>query len=489
MVASTLLGVLSIVAKAATLDLTGAMTLALEKNLDVRLSVFSIGDKEAALTKTMGDFDFNLSGTVTRDHAETPSSSSLDGVGSVVRSDSMSYKPTLSRKTIYGTELSVPYSYTTSESNSSYNRIPVGHNTSLALKVTQPLLKPFQDDYFRRNIRRAEFDLAQARAKHGEKLDDTALRAAELFLETAREQQTLRVQEMMYENARQAEEFVKLKKRVGKSSSIEVLEAEAATSKALDGVLSSRLSMATKMDDLSIHVFGQTQTIDLSDGLKEFLGGNPRNDLNSLVALAQKRRSERVSQVQATKKSEVELSAARADLLPTFNFESSYTHKGLAEGFGASQQQVSRGDFPSWSLGLKLERPIMQYAARAALDAKRFAYEQQRLKEAVVVRDIEIEVRKSIRDVDVNWERLQALRNAAMAQRQRIEAVAEKFKAGQISVSDMNRARADAETSEVDEIKSRYAYVKSRLKLMASAGTLLDYVKSTRGLINQPMIE
>ncbi|MEK7356906.1 MAG: TolC family protein, partial [Bdellovibrionota bacterium] len=105
---------------------------------------------------------------------------------------------------------------------------------------------------------------------------------------------------------------------------------------------------------------------------------------------------------------------------------------------------------------------------------------QQSIKEAQLARDLELELKKALRDVDVGWQRLGALSNAARAQKQRFEAISAKFKAGLVSITTLDKARADAESSELESIKARFAYAKSRLKLAAARGLLLEAAKSRR---------
>lgn len=459
------------------LSLRDAMRTSLERNFDVLLSATSVEDKQSGITRALGDFDYQVSGSLTREHSETPSSSSLDGVTSVVRSDSTLFKPTLTKKTRFGTELSLPYSYTISESNSSYNRLPIGHSTSGAIKIVQPILKSFAKGYFERNIYRAEQDLNSARAKHGEKLDDTALKAAELFLDALRDKETLRVQKIIYENAKNADEFVDAKRKVGKASLIEALESEAAYSKSQDSLLNAQATSESKVEELGAHVFGKLPVaLKINPELGTLLDPPQKTNLPELTTLAVKLRPEVIAQKAATRKAEIELSAAATDLKPTVNLEGSYTHKGLAENFYASQDQINKGTYPSWSVGVKVERPLMRYASRSAIISKQLLLEQQKIKQAQLERDIDMEIKKSARDTNVNWERLQALSKSAEAQKQRLQAQTEKFKSGQVSVADLNKARADAETAEVDEIKARFALARSRLKLAASTGQLLQLV-------------
>lgn len=462
-------------ARGADLDLWQAMRESLAKNYDVRLSELTQEDREAGVLRSRGEFDTTFAATFTRDHTETPSSSSLDGVTSAVISDSTSIKPTLSTKTRFGSELSLPYSYSISQSNSSYSRIPVGHNTSLGVKLTQPLLKVFEGGYYEKNVKRAEIDLEVAKAKHGEKLDDTAMKTAEIFLDALRDRETVRLQETLLSNARAAKEFVSAKESLGKASFVERLEADAATSKAEEALLASRASLANRLDDLGAHAFGSLPPdLKLNPELGSLLTPAETLDSEQLQENALARRHEVKAQDQSTQKARLELAAAEADLLPTLNLEGSYTQKGLAESFEKSQAQVDRGEFPSWSAGLKLERPLMRHAARSANQSKIFQLEQQKIKESQLVRDVKLEIKKVVRDVEIGWKRLEALQAAATAQRQRFDAIFAKFKAGVVSVATLDKARSDAESSELEHIKARFAYAKARLRLEAARGRLLE---------------
>ncbi len=468
-------------ATAAGLDVWDAMQTAVSQNFDVRLSDLTKDDRAAGVTRSQGEFDTNLSGTFTRDHSETPSSSSLDGVTSVIRSDTTTLKPTLTTKSRIGTELSVPYSYSISESNSSFSRIPVGHNTSLGLKITQPLLKSMEEGYYQRNVKRAELDLEIAKAKHGEKIDDVAMRAAEIFLDALKDRESVKLQEALLVNTRMAEEFVNAKHAVGKASMIDRLEAEAATSKSEESLLSAKTSLANRIEDLGAHVYGKLQAeLQMNDDLGSLLQPAAPLDFDTIKKEALSRRSEWLAQVKASQKARVEFAASEVDLRPNLSFEGSYTQKGLDQDFQKSQAQVDNGTFPSWSAGVKFERPLMRFAARSANESKRLQFEQQSIKEAQLARDLELELKKALRDVDVGWQRLGALSNAARAQKQRFEAISAKFKAGLVSITTLDKARADAESSELESIKARFAYAKSRLKLAAARGLLLEAAKSRR---------
>ena len=164
--------------EAKTITIREAAVLAVKNNFDMKIEQSSVEQNGGAYTKSLGEFDFTLDLSTSIVDSESPSSSSLDGVSpaTAIVSKSKTYEASLSKKFKFGTELSLPYSYTIEESNSSYSLIPETHETSFGFTITQPVLLTFFPSYFTKDIKKSQIEWDMAKDKYGQKMQETIMK-------------------------------------------------------------------------------------------------------------------------------------------------------------------------------------------------------------------------------------------------------------------------------------------------------------------------
>lgn len=469
---------LPLMVAAVPLTLKESLVETLKNNFDVRINSTTVDDKRALYTKALGNFDFQLSGTVTRDHNKTPSASSLDGVTSAVVTDNFSLKPTLTKKTALGTEISVPYSYVKTVSNSSNATLPESHNTSLSLKLTQPLLRAYSKGYFSRDLAKAELEIEAAKQKYGQQLLDVCDKTLGLYLDTLRDNESLKVKEKSVHLSQETYDLAKMKHDLGKASLVDLLEAEGVLLKSKESLLSTRTALDGKFLELQLAVFANSATkIEITEDLTADLVRPPDNlSEESLIQEALKTRPELRANEIALREARMDVRSAETDQLPVLNFEGSVTYKGVADKYSASQEQINKGRFSSYSTGLKLEQPIMGYAAKGEMTLKSLRLQQEELRISQAKRNVELNVRKDLRNYTTTWERIETLQKMVLSEQQRFEGQTLRYRQGKISIFDLTRSQQDLENAELESIKAKIAYKKARLDLAVSVGRLFkDY--------------
>ncbi len=447
----------------------------LSHNLDIKISNIVPQSSEGAQMSALGEYDFNTSLKYSYDHSDTPSSSSNQGVTSSVVNDTKTYAPTISKKLTTGTELSLPYDYKVVTSNSSSTTLTVGHSTSLGLTLKQPLTKSFYPWYFSKLLTAAAIDVEIAKLKNRTDVIDIVSKTLELYFDTLKEKESLRIKELSLEQSQQTLDYSKNKRKLGKASLVDQLQAEGKFQKSNEGLIEAKNSYQNKADELGLSVYAQPNAaIKINDDITSLeVAPAPLNE-EEIITQTLKDRLEIKSSDQSIEKASEENRAAQVDRLPNVTMDGSLTYKGLGPDFQSSQTQVNKGNEPSYSATLNLEQPVMRYAAKGQSQIKSLRLQQESLRRSSTERNIALEIRKNIRQVQTNWLRIEALRKVVTAEQEKYRGQNKRFKEGAISIFDLTQALQDREQAEFELLSARISYIKSRFQLSKSRGKLLE---------------
>jgi len=172
---------------------------------------------------------------------------------------------------------------------------------------------------------------------------------------------------------------------------------------------------------------------------------------------------------------DIQLYLRNNELLPKLNFVAGTGHTGLGNSFGGADRKLRSLDWYSWSVGVNLEYPIGNHAARARYRRASFDRQQAVLDVRALALQIQLEVRNAVRQVATNAERLVAVAAAVQAEEERLRAEEIRFLEAHVGTSqdvlDAQAALAQAESRRLQaliELNNAAADVE-RLK-----GTLLE---------------
>lgn len=459
------------------LSLREALSLSLEKNLALKISGLSVEEKQALTQKAYGAYDIDLNLGVTIDRNITPSSSSLEGVAedNALKTKDTLTNASLKKKFGFGTTVEVPYKYTIAETNSTNQRFSTAHKPNLTLKITQPFLQSFTPSYFTKNLTLAEYDWEIAKMEHGAKINSTLSKTIQLYFEALKEQSNLQIRKSAYETARTNFEFVKEKRSVGKSSLIDVLEAEGTMQKLHEAYLKAEASLKNKKEEFQSHVFAEPKEgveldATLLSQMKAYIfKESPEEMLKQALELRMETRKAATSVVRA----EAERLGASVDRLPNVDLSGEVTQNGLDENFSKAHQQIKDRTYTSWQASANLKYPLLNYAARGAHAQKELRLEQEKIKQLQTSRDIALEIRKYLRDLDTGWQRISALSKALEAQTQKYEGKQQRFRLGLLSQFELDKALEEKKQAEIELLDAKIAYQTAIYKLAEARGTLL----------------
>lgn len=135
--------------------------------------------------------------------------------------------------------------------------------------------------------------------------------------------------------------------------------------------------------------------------------------------------------------------------------------------------------YNNWSIGLTLNIPFNTVLTRAEHAQAKLSLQQAQLRLEDQEQQIFLEVKTAVRDVEINYERVQAYRAARELAEKKLEAEQEKFKVGKSTNFFLLQYQRDLADARNAELMSMVDYILSLARLDRALGTTF-YTKNIK---------
>lgn len=465
------------------LTLKDSIILAIQNNYNIKIAKLDPVIREKGITVAKSKFDPILKITGNTEEIETPSNSQLQigfGSGKIAgfRDDSQTLNATIEKLLETGATFTLGFNL---EQHFFRPGPFVFFNPSVTsnieAKITQPLLKNAGIFNNRSNIYIARNDKKKSILQLKQVAIDVVKTVQKAYWELVNAIENLRVKNKSLERARKLLKENKIQVKVGTIAPIEVLEAEEGVASQGEAVIVAENEVKDKEDELKQVVNLSNHSV-LSDATvipldkPSFKIKNVSFDESIKVAL--KNRPELFEQSLDVRNANIRVKQQRNQLLPKLDFEAGVRYNGLGGNKGDALDSIFSEQFQSEFFGVTLEVPLGNREARsnyskAKLEAMQSVFERSKVEQEIVV-----EVRKAVRQIKTNIERIKATRKAEELARERLEAEEKKFKVGRTTSLEVIRAQEDLAIAEGNATNAIVDYQISLGDLDAAMGTILD---------------
>jgi outer membrane protein len=442
-----------------------------------------------------------ISGSYQYVHSSAPQSSTVVTGTSVLVNKNDLGSVTYNQGFLTGTNVSLGYTDSHLESNSTRAQLNPYRSGGLSLTITQHLLQGWGMAVNKRNIEIARNNRELADLQFKQQVIVTTAVAASLYWDLVSfnddvkaKQSSLDYNQRLYNNNKRQVE-------VGMLAPIEVIRAEAA--------------VASSQQDL---IISQTRVLQQETILKDFLSRNgvaspameqahiiPTDQIRvpeveaiqpyqDLVGQALSGRPElAIARINVTN-AKINLKGSKAELLPTVDAFGNIANNGLAGainslsatpvsntnsligGYGSFLSQIFDRNFPNYSLGLQVNIPIHNRIARADYTLDQITERQQQL----ALLGAEKQVRVDVQNAMIGLQQARATYQAAVKQRileeQTLDAEQKKLNLGASTIFNVILVQRDLAAAQSAEVSALGNYSKSRVQLdFATAQTLVNY--------------
>ena len=496
-----------------TLELTlrEAVEMALRHNLQVRINKFAPQVQAENITSARARFDPTVTFDVPSAFGRNTSqgTSTLAG-GDVVTDETFGGGFGFSHLLEYGTNYSINWTAQRRFSTNSFSTFNPNFSSTLRVQLTQPLLRNFGRESNISQIVIAQDNLEVSMETFRNQVQQTMLSVYEAYWQLVFAEDDLAVKELSLDLAQQQFERNKVQVEIGTLAPIETIQAEQQVATNELQLTQARQALADARDDLRrlLNVEAGTlvgwdvplvaadepqvtgELIDLEEAINQALERDPQ--LRSLRVGVRTRA--------------LSVRTARNALLPQVNFSGSLVLSGQGGdtlirggGFGSSEilevqeggfsdalRNLFSGEFRNWQVGLQVQFPINNWAAKAQ-HAQAIINERQLLVQiADREQQLRVDITKAARQVTSGAQQVaQATVARVLAERQ-LDAEERKFAVGtttNFEVLTFQRDLANARTSELQAITN---YMNSGARLEQAKGTLLESLGMSIGMAGVP---
>jgi outer membrane protein TolC len=130
--------------------------------------------------------------------------------------------------------------------------------------------------------------------------------------------------------------------------------------------------------------------------------------------------------------------------------------------------------YPNWSVSLSLDLPLNTIISRASLAQARVDLQQATLQLKQQEQNIYLEIKRAVRAVETNYQRVEAYKVARELRQQQLEAEEEKLKVGLTTPYFVLQYQRDLATSQTTELQAIIDYNLSLADLSRAMGISLE---------------
>ena len=480
-----------------SLSLDDCIADALKNNLRVAVEVLNPNIADTTVIRAGEKFIPSISFGYNNRETNTASFSWIDAADQV-RSSYNDYSVYLNQLIPTGGIFNLSLSSYKNETNRSFQTINPRYGSTLTLSFIQPLLKNFGFKMNRREIIIAKNNRDISEHEFHQTLLETVYRVEEAYWMLAYSIEDLKVKRQSLQLARDLLEENKRKIEVGTMPPIEIFTAESEVANREADILQADRLVKNNQDRLkkilNLPIFEEGEPTEIIPSDRPDFERKVIN-IEEALATALANRPDLMATKVNLETREFNVSYAKNQLLPDLNLQASYWSPGISgtQILYLDNNPLTRivvGTVPgaptdalkdafkfrynNWSVGLTLDIPLNTILTRAQHAEAKLSLEQAQLRLKDQEQEIFLEIKTSVRDVEINYERVQAYRAARELSEKKLEAEQEKFRVGKSTnffLLQYQRDLADARTA---ELRSMVDYILSLARLDRAVGTTLE---------------
>ena len=460
------------------LSIDQARAMAMRNNLDLKVEVMRPTIARYAITEEEARYELLFTGGATYSKLDQPTDTRLEG-SSV---DALDADLGMQFPLRTGGVIDVRAPFDRVETNNQFATLNPSYASDLTVSLRQPLLRGFGFDVNAQPIRVAFYNhqIAQARTK----LEVIRILAnvdrAYWRLNAARGEVSVRRREYDLASAQLAR--TQRMRRAGEQAQVDVVRAESGVADSVERLIQAENALRDRQRDL--------KRIINEEGLKmasatEIITTTPPTDTyyelspQRLVRLAMDQRMELLEQELRIALETAGIRVARNDMLPLLSLQYTYNINGLGDSWDQSMRMTREKHFEDHIIGLRVEVPIGNEAARSRLRRALATRLQELATREQRAQAIEQEVLNAVDQLDTNFQRILAARKRVELAQRVLEGEIRQFDAGvrtSTEVLDAQTRFADAASALVAALVE---YQISQVDIAFATGTILGSTRVT----------
>ena len=400
----------------------------------------------------------------------------------------------IGKKTITGAEVLLDWGWTRSWSQQAFRDLPLRYASETGMQISQPLLRDGWPEFNLARIRIARLThrlaLSQFRQRTlgdtGQSLDQFRLGVEEIIAEIVSAywdlvlaHRRVAILESLLKRTQETLERIRKRKDVD-ATAVQIKQAEAAVEDRNAELIEARKTIHDARDvlgrllaDKQVNVIPTDEIRQTTEPITTKVHVDPTDQL--IAALRDNPLMEQARlRIQIAGQ---QIKIAKNQLLPRLDLTASTRFQGLTGSPSGTRSALNSGDFASYNVGISLEYPLGNRAAKALMRARRY----ERLQAITELQDladrVAIRVNERCRLIDTSYARIVAYKAAVKAYRAQLQALEdiEKFR-GRLTPEFLQtklNAQERLARAEIAEVTATIQYNVALTDLARATGSLL----------------
>jgi len=469
------------------LALDRAIILALKNTLDLDVAAYGYEKSEYAINAARGIFDpyfaLDLDATRTESAVFSREQASLS---KTARADAR-----FGGFTPFGTTYTLGWTNRRNDTDiPGFTIINPTYRSGLNLGVTQPLLRNFGTTVNRRFIIQARIARDQSAWDFVRQLMNTAQSVEFAYWDLVYALENLKARQEALARAGDLNRITRIKIDVGALAPIDIVQTEVTIAQREQDIILAEGAIGDAQDRLK-RLLNVQQLADWSRPITptDRPSDEPiKVDVEAGIDMALRTRPEVKQAVVDIEYRKITLAYQRNQVLPRLDFIGNYGYSGVGANtaitnpdntvreldFVDALYQIRGREFPAWSVGLSLNIPLFNRAARNNAAIAKTDVELSRTNLAIVKQNLVVDVRAAARSVDTSVRSVAAARKARELAERNLDAERKKYENGMTTSFQVAQIQNDLTNARSFELQAIASYQKSIAAWHRQIGDLLD---------------
>jgi outer membrane protein TolC len=446
--------------------------LALRNNLDIGVTVISPAIALQTLNQEEARYEAVFTTSAGYSQSNTPTATLLEGS----ETQGINVRPGIEFPLRTGGLLQFAVPMNRFETDNEFATLNPSYSSDFVASLNQPLLRNGGIYVNAQSIRVAFYGYQRQQALTKLEVIRVLANADRVYWRLYATREALRVRRQEYDLAVQQLDRARVLVEAETVASVEIDRAQAGVADRVEAIITTQnLVLETERDlkriinEAGLDMQSQTAIIPATPPTPQYFNINPQR----LVQRAMEGRMELLESELNIAQAAADIRVARNGMLPLVTLQYNYTINGLGSSLDDSFNMVGDADFRDHFVGLQVEIPLGNEAARSNLRRAML----RRLQELATREQRELQIRQEVLTaadrLELNWQRILAARQRVRLNQRLVEQQIEQFEQGLQTSTEVLQAQSDLANAQLSEIAALADYQITQVDIAFATGTLL----------------
>ena len=456
------------------LTLKEAIKMAAEKNLDVKAELYNPALAESDIQKNRAIYDPLL--TALTNYGESTSAnptqaSAVLGGNNINKAKAFDLNAGISKLTPYGGTIGLAFNNSWIRNEFSASSSEYFQN-SLTVNISQPLLKNFGRETTEQNISLARYNKDSSLEQFRTKLTGVITQVRTEYFRLYYLREDLEVKKTSLVLAQKVLDETKARVKAGVLPAMEILNAEFNVSTRESAIINAERALRDERDVLrTLLQMDTTGAIDPVDSPNT--SACPINE-GEAIKRALETRPELKQLRENLKAADLQERVSRRQVMPDLSLNASGGLGGINRDYGKQWENLAKGDYPVWGIGLTFSYPLGNTSAENDYIKSKLKAEQLRTQIRSLEETIANEVRTDIRAVLSGYKQLDVTKRGSAYAEEVLNAYIKKAAVGLATTKDVFDVQTNLVTAKGAEIQAKAGYDNALTQYWKATGKILE---------------